>query len=95
MPAMKPRVGVIEGIESVAVPVPLAPGVMLAVPSVVVPRVKVTVPATVPPAGEVTVALSESAPYSANVVGLATSVVVVCAPPVAATGMDVTALVET
>jgi hypothetical protein len=94
VPAVKPSAAVAELTARVAVPVPLAPAVTAIVPTVVVPMVKVTVPATVPPVVELTVAVRLTAPSSANVVGLAASVVVVAAP-VATTVIVVTALVET
>jgi hypothetical protein len=94
VPAVKPSAAVAELTARVAVPVPLAPAVTAIVPTVMVPVVKVTVPATVPPVVELTVAVRLTAPSSANVVGLAASVVVVAAP-VATTVIVVTALVET
>src|SRR5579859_1451452 len=78
---------------TVAVPMPLAPGVIAADPIVVLPMVKMTLPPTVPGVVDCTVAVRVSDPPSATVVGLATSVVVVGAPE--ATTLIVTALVET
>lgn len=62
VPAVKPSAGVAEATARVAVPTPLAPGVMFAVPTVVLPFTNVTVPATVPPALDFTVAVRLSAP---------------------------------
>lgn len=92
LPTANPSAVVADATESVALPAPLAPGVMAAVPTVVLPIEKVTLPASVPAVADCTAAVSWSAPSIATVVGFAVSVVLVFAIPEAVTFTVVDAL---